>query len=97
MPALISDLTHLLTSTFAGGDFVDIATICLISLIAAFSIRNVQQAFGWSVIAMLLLAALNIIYSVGTGPLPGEFSSWMQQLHIGWNQVMAEKYRFGVN
>lgn len=89
MQDIVSDLTGVLQSTLISGNFVTLAIVVLVALIAAMSIRNYRQAFGWSVISMLLLGAFTVIYCVATGNMPGELSSWTHQLLTGWNSVMS--------
>jgi len=89
MREIFSDLTGVMQSTFTYGNWVKIAIVVLVAFIAAMSIRNYRQAFGWSVISMLLLGAFTLIYCVATGTMPGELSSWTNQLQSGWNSVMG--------
>lgn len=89
MEAFLTDLTGVMRSIFTSGDWVKIAVVILVAFIGAMAMNSYRQAAAMSLFAMFLLAAFTIIYCVATGTMPGELSSWTNQIQSGWNSLMS--------
>jgi len=54
----------------------------------ALTLRSYRQAASTSIIAMIIVAFIFGALAVIRGNMPGEFSSWTNQLARGWNDIM---------